>query len=77
MAEHTSSTIVRSGSSPFERHPDRERHPHFPIFDITAAESPFPQQPLNQTLLEGTIPAPNRPNTFVYQQHEKTQNSLN
>ena len=25
------------------------------MFDITSAESPIAQQPLNQTLLEGTI----------------------
>ena len=38
----------------------------FPMFDITLCESPLPQQPLNQTLLEGTITPPNRPNTFVF-----------
>ena len=37
----------------------------FPMFDITSCESPLPQQLLNQTLLEGTITPPNRPNTFV------------
>ena len=36
----------------------------FPIFDITSTESPIAQ--LNQTLLEGNITPPNRPNTFVF-----------
>ena len=38
----------------------------FPMFDITSTESPIAQQPLNQTLLEGNITTPNRPNTFVF-----------
>ena len=36
------------------------------MFDITSAGSPIAQQPLNQTLLEGTLSPPNRPNTFVF-----------
>ena len=49
-----------------------------PMFDITSAKSPIAQQPLNQTLLEGTISPPNRPNTFVFNgsvRKKKTQNS--
>ena len=38
----------------------------FPMFEITSTESPIAQQPLNQTLLEGNITPPNRPNTFVF-----------
>ena len=38
----------------------------FPMFDITSAESPIPQQPLKQTFLEGTIAPPSRPNTFIF-----------
>ena len=37
----------------------------FPMFDITSVESPT-SQPFNQTLLEGTIPPPNHPNTFAF-----------
>ena len=51
----------------------------FPMFDITSAESLIPQQPLNQTLLEGTITPPNRPNTFIFNgsiKKKKTQYSL-
>ena len=51
----------------------------FPMFDITSCESPLPQQPLNQTLLEGTITPPNRPNTFVFNgsiKKKKAQYSL-
>ena len=51
----------------------------FPMFDITSCESPLPQQPLNQTLLEGTITPPNRPNTFVFNgsiKNKKAQYSL-
>ena len=49
------------------------------MFDITSCESPLPQQPLNQTLLEGTITPPNRPNTFVFNssiKNKKAQYSL-
>ena len=38
----------------------------FPMFDITSCESPIPQRPLNQTILEATITPPNHPNTFVF-----------
>ena len=51
----------------------------FPMFDITSGESPIPQQTLNQTLLEGTITPPNRPNTFIFNgsiKKKKTQYSL-
>ena len=51
----------------------------FPMLDITSAESPIPQQPLNQFLLEGTITPPNRPNTFIFNgsiKRKKTQYSL-
>ena len=50
-----------------------------PMFDITSCESPLPQQPLNQTLLEGTITHSNRPNTFVFNgsiKKKKAQYSL-
>ena len=49
------------------------------LFDITSAESPIPQQPLNQTLLEGTITPPNHPNTFIFNgsiKKKKTHYSL-
>ena len=49
------------------------------MFDITSAESPIPQQPLNQTLLEDTITPPNRHNTFIFNgsiKKKKTQYSL-
>ena len=49
----------------------------FPMFAITSAESHIPQQPLNQTLLEGT--PPNRPNTSIFNgsiKNKKTQYSL-
>ena len=36
------------------------------MFDITSTESPIAQQPLNQTLLEGTITPTNRHNTFGF-----------
>ena len=51
----------------------------FPTFDITSTESPIPQHPLNQTLLEGTITPPNRLNTFIFNgsiKKKKTQYSL-
>ena len=51
----------------------------FHWFDITSAESPIPQQPLNPTLSEGTITPPNRPNTFIFNgsiKKKKTQCSL-
>ena len=42
----------------------------FPMFDISSIESPqqqlLAQQPLNQTLLEGTIFSPNRPITYEF-----------
>ena len=53
--------------------------PDVPMFDITSAESLIPQQPLNQTFLEGTITPPNHPNVFIFNgsiKKKKTQYSL-
>ena len=38
----------------------------FPMSDITSCESPIPQLPLNQTILDATVTPPNNPNTFVF-----------
>ena len=59
---HVSS--VRSGTSSFKENISKDIL-DFSMFDITSCESPLPQQPLNQTLLEATMTHPNRPNIFV------------
>ena len=49
------------------------------MFDITSCESPIPQLPLNQTILDATVTPPNNPNTFVFNgsiKKKKTQYSL-
>ena len=51
----------------------------FPMFDITSCESPIPQLPLDQTILDATVTLPNNPNTFVFNgsiEKKKTQYSL-
>ena len=51
----------------------------FPMFDITSCESPIPQLPLNQTILDATVTPPNSSNTFVFNgsiKKKKTQYSL-
>ena len=49
------------------------------MFDITSCESPIPQLPLNQTILDATVTPPNSSNTFVFNgsnKKKKTQYSL-
>ena len=49
------------------------------MFDITSCESPIPQLPLNQTILDPFVNPPNSSNTFVFNgsiKKKKTQYSL-
>ena len=46
------------------------------MFDIALCESPIPQRPLNQTILEVTITPPNHPNTFVFNGSIKKKKTL-
>ena len=77
MTEHTS---LSSDLDLLSKDPLTEKNINdFSMFDTTLAESPIPQQPLIQTLLEGTITPPNRPNTFIFNgsiRKKKTENLL-